>query len=171
MISASAEGQTREHLGHLMDQRRKQLRRQWEDIADHASISATHLRRFRRGQAGVSAIVEARLEEALLWAPGSIKLVLAGQEPILISGIGGVPQDAVGAKAAARTKEAAPDIAAMEAELAQRLAAMTPEEREQFERVIREEEVDYQRRRLRRNLIYAKLLRGEWTPEEPPEDT
>lgn len=71
-------------------------------------------------------------------------------------------EEAVEAKATApESPDATHDVAAMEAEIARYVAEMSPEERRQYERAIREEEEDYDRRRLRRRLIYAKLMRGE----------
>ncbi|MFF4417000.1 hypothetical protein ACFYY8_31150 [Streptosporangium sp. NPDC001559] len=68
-------------LADAMDGRRKELRLRWEEIAERAEISGTHLRRIRRGESGFTDLVEVRLEEALLWSPGSIKAVLGGGEP------------------------------------------------------------------------------------------
>ncbi|TMS00110.1 hypothetical protein [Nonomuraea basaltis] len=68
-------------LAELMNQRRVALRLQWNDVAEQAGISTAHLRKFRSGEAGVSDLVRARLEEALQWASGSIESVLAGGDP------------------------------------------------------------------------------------------
>lgn len=87
-------------LAALMEQRRKTLRLQWEEIAARAQISTTHLRRFRNGGAGISDIVEARLEEALQWAPGSIQRTLAGGNPTPLPGEGGSLMEAAAARAA-----------------------------------------------------------------------
>ncbi|WP_405149530.1 hypothetical protein OG589_14830 [Sphaerisporangium sp. NBC_01403] len=71
----------RTRLAAEMEQRRVMLGVRWEHIAEKARISTTHLRKFRRGDAGISSLVEAALEDALQWERGSIEAVLQGGGP------------------------------------------------------------------------------------------
>lgn len=71
----------RTRLAAEMDRRRVALGLRWENIADKARISTTHLRKFRRGDAGISSVVEAALEDALQWENGSIAAIRRGSDP------------------------------------------------------------------------------------------
>lgn len=71
----------RTRLAAEMDQRRIMLGLRWEHIAEKSRISTTHLRKFRRGDAGASLIVIAALEEALQWERGSVETILQGGRP------------------------------------------------------------------------------------------
>ncbi|WP_051761349.1 hypothetical protein [Microbispora rosea] len=71
----------RTRLADAMDQRRIELGLRWEHIAEKARISTTHLRKFRRGDAGISSVVEAALEDALQWEHGSMATIRDGGEP------------------------------------------------------------------------------------------
>lgn len=71
----------RTRLAAEMDRRRIALGLRWEHIADKARISTTHLRKYRRGDAGASDVVIAGLEDALQWQRGSIAAILQGGQP------------------------------------------------------------------------------------------
>jgi hypothetical protein len=71
----------RTRLADAMDQRRIELGLRWEHIAEKSRISTTHLRKFRRGDAGISSVVEAALEDALQWEHGSMATIRDGGEP------------------------------------------------------------------------------------------
>lgn len=71
----------RTRLADEMDRRRIALSLRWEHIAEKARISTTHLRKFRRGDAGASDVVLAALEDALQWERGSIAAILDGGQP------------------------------------------------------------------------------------------
>jgi len=68
-------------LAHVMNERRVELRMRWDEIATAAKITTAHLRKFRSGEAGVSDLTKARLEDALGWQPGSVDALLAGGNP------------------------------------------------------------------------------------------
>lgn len=155
----------RERLAAEMDRRRIALRLRWEEIAAMAGITTAHLRKFRRGDAGLGAIVEAKAEEALQWEPGSFRRLEAGLEPI--------PRDIASSSTldTAETKAAVPPepsptpfrpqtVEELRAELGMLMAKLTPEERASLEEVIAEEEAELEALRLRRRLTWLRLMRG-----------
>lgn len=73
---------------HLND-RRLNLRLQWQEVADRAKITAAHLRNIRNGQGSLSNLAKANLEHALQWAPGSIDRILAGSGPVEVASVSG----------------------------------------------------------------------------------
>lgn len=69
-------------LAETMNQRRIALGLQWTDVADMAKITTSHLRKYRNGEAGISGLVAARLEQALKWESGSLQRILDDEQPI-----------------------------------------------------------------------------------------
>lgn len=68
-------------LNDLLNQRRTSLRLQWQEVTDRANMSTAHLRNVRTGKASLSDLAKAELEQAVLWAPGSIDSILGGGDP------------------------------------------------------------------------------------------
>lgn len=55
----------------------------WRDLTDAAGISVETLRAIRKGEtAGMGSATEFKLERALRWAPGSIRAVMLGGDPM-----------------------------------------------------------------------------------------
>ncbi|MER6575755.1 hypothetical protein [Nonomuraea sp. NPDC001023] len=94
--------QPRERLTALMEARRVALRLQWGEVAARAGMSTAHLRRIRGGEANLTPLMEAGLEEALQWAPGSIRHILAGRDPVETANVSSTASLALSATATAR---------------------------------------------------------------------
>ncbi len=62
--------------------RKKQLRLQWEEIAEAAGITSAHLRKFRSGETGLRPATQAGLETALAWQAGAFDRIKAGEQPV-----------------------------------------------------------------------------------------
>lgn len=74
-----------DRLNAAMEERRLELNLEWRDIAKHGGLAYETLRALRRtGRA--SALSKRRIENGLLWAPGSIDSVLAGGDPAVAAG-------------------------------------------------------------------------------------
>lgn len=70
-----------------MDQRRKQLRLRWRDVADRAGVSEETIRLIRKGARDESVRetdTEAKVARALGWAPGGIQALREGRQPTLL---------------------------------------------------------------------------------------
>lgn len=70
-----------------MDARRRELGLRWRDVADRAGVSEETIRLLRRGarDASVRATdTEAKVEEALGWADGSIREIRHGRGPTVV---------------------------------------------------------------------------------------
>lgn len=72
---------THSRLTAAIDARRLQLRMEWGELAVKAEMSTAHLRRIRKGEASVTPLMAARLEDALGWTRGSIEAIESGGEP------------------------------------------------------------------------------------------
>lgn len=162
---------SRERLAAAMDQRRIELRLQWEEVASRAGISTAHLRKFRRGGAELGALARAQLEEALQWAPSSLLLVEAGQDPILLpSATSARPAEAEAEESAPRPsphppRERRPTVEELRAEIDAHLARMSPEERAKWEQHMEDADRQLELVMMRRRLSFIRLMRGE--PAEP----
>lgn len=158
----------REVLAAAMEQRRIDLRLRWEEIAAMAGISTAHLRKFRRGEGGLGAVATARLEEALEWAPGSLRSIESGLDPLPLQRNATVRPSTVEAKAIVPSgpapeprQVAGRTIEDIQTEIAEIMSRMTPEEIARFERDIAEEEEELARVIMQRRLRWARLMRGE----------
>ena len=76
-----------ERLGQLMNDRRLQLPKiggktvKWFQVAERAGITVTTLTALRKGQNVPTEDTKRGIEDALLWAPGSVDAILAGGDP------------------------------------------------------------------------------------------
>lgn len=70
----------RERLAEEMDDRRVELRLEWEEVAVAAGISVATLRRIRRG-ASLTKDSAAAVERGLHWLPGSVAAIERGEPP------------------------------------------------------------------------------------------
>lgn len=69
-------------IDQAMDARRIELRLKWKDVITLAGISPQTLSKIRTyGTAGVDALIVAKVEQALRWAPGSLQALTSGGEP------------------------------------------------------------------------------------------
>ena len=71
----------RRRLADAMNERRLELRLQWNDVAERADISTETLRKVRHDQP-MSPLTQTNLEHALQWERCSIDTILDGGEPI-----------------------------------------------------------------------------------------
>ena len=69
-------------LGILMDERRRELRLRWKDVATLAGITYEGIRAVRIGSGGIRALTEEGIEDALQWEHGSIRSVQDGGDPV-----------------------------------------------------------------------------------------
>ena len=70
-------------LDQAMDERRLDLGLKWSELADRTGLSGQALRDIRRGRSVPRELTARHLEEALGWAPGSVRDVLGGARPTL----------------------------------------------------------------------------------------
>jgi hypothetical protein len=69
-------------LGILMDERRRELRLRWKDVAVLAGISYEGIRAVRTGRGDIRALTQLGIEDALQWEHGSIRSVQDGGDPV-----------------------------------------------------------------------------------------
>lgn len=72
-------------LDSWMNDRRRELRIRWTEVADRASMSSENLRKIRRGQISLSEDAADGIERALAWQPGSVEAVMRGERPTVLS--------------------------------------------------------------------------------------
>lgn len=70
-------------LDRLMEQRRIELRMTWGEVAAQSGITRAGLGMIRRGERRPVPLTQARIEDALQWAPGSVEAILDGGKPTL----------------------------------------------------------------------------------------
>lgn len=76
----------RERLARLMDERRRELGKTWDQVADEAGLTKEGLRGIRRGEgATIRPLSKAGIERALRWTPGSVEDILAGGDPGIVA--------------------------------------------------------------------------------------
>ena len=73
--------ETRQRLAGRMEERRRELRLRWRDVAAAGDIALKTLHSVRTGTAGIAALTEAGIEAGLQWKPGSVRSIVAGGEP------------------------------------------------------------------------------------------
>ena len=71
----------RQRLAELMDERRRELRLRWQDVAETGGLSLKTLHSVRTGTAGIAPLTERGIEVGLRWEAGSVGAVLTGGEP------------------------------------------------------------------------------------------
>lgn len=71
----------RQKLAGEMEERRRQLRVNWTEVARRAGKSPQNLLRIRNGEISVTDDAAEGIDEALYWRPGSVHAILAGGEP------------------------------------------------------------------------------------------
>lgn len=76
----------RKRLADVMNQRRRQLRMQWIDVAERAGMGVQNLLRIRTGQIGISEKAADGIDDALGWEPGSVEKILNGGKPTPLGG-------------------------------------------------------------------------------------
>lgn len=72
----------RERLAELMEERRKDLRLRWQDVAETAGLSLKTLHSVRTSDKGMAQLTKTAIEDALRWEHGSVDLILAGGDPV-----------------------------------------------------------------------------------------
>lgn len=89
MTSSSGRGPSRARLAEHMDQRRRELRLTWDQVASRAGINRETLRQIRNGiSESIRPLTAAGIEDALQWEHGSIDAILAGGAPTPTGGGG-----------------------------------------------------------------------------------
>lgn len=154
----------RERFKDVLDEIQKRTNLSQAELAQLAGRNRTQINRWLRAENQPSYGALQKLASAT--SARYPEVASLARELMESAGYGTIPdegdvEEAVEAKATAPTADTPPDISAMEAEIARILASMSPPERARFERVVQEEEDDYQRRRIRHRLLFAKLMRGE----------
>jgi hypothetical protein len=74
--------EARQRLARLMDDRRRDLRLRWQDVAKAGGISLKTLHSVRTGEAGIAPLTESGIEDGLRWEAGSVATILAGGDPL-----------------------------------------------------------------------------------------
>ncbi|MEV7013484.1 hypothetical protein [Streptosporangium sp. NPDC051022] len=144
-------------LADAMDTRRKELRLRWEEIAERAEISGTHLRRIRRGESGFTDVVEARLEEALRWSPGSIEAALKGEEPTPAT-VGSSQEFLTNMATLISHGIDTPTIEELQAEIDTLMGELPEWRRQRLERLIAEEEAELEHLRRSRLKRWKQVI-------------
>jgi hypothetical protein len=70
--------EARLRLARQMDERRRDLRLRWQDVAKAGGISLKTLHSVRTGDAGIAPLTESGIEDGLRWEPGSVAAILDG---------------------------------------------------------------------------------------------
>jgi ABC-type nitrate/sulfonate/bicarbonate transport system substrate-binding protein len=83
--------EARQRLNDLMDARRLELGIPWREVATRAGISYEALRALRAGPGGTADLTARKIDAALGWAPGSVRAILDGGEPVLVGGEDAAP--------------------------------------------------------------------------------
>ena len=73
---------TTHRLGDLMDERRRELRLRWRDVAVLSGVSYEGIRAVRNGTGDIRMLTQRGIEDALQWERGSIRSVLDGGDPV-----------------------------------------------------------------------------------------
>lgn len=82
MESTEGTKERRAQLDRLMDERRKELRIKWVEVARRADMSPQHLIRIRKGRVAISWEAADGINDALRWTRGSVEaFVTDGIEP------------------------------------------------------------------------------------------
>jgi transcriptional regulator with XRE-family HTH domain len=81
MTTSSGRAPARARLAMLMDERRRDLRLTWDQVAGRAGINRETLRQIRTGSGNIRPLSATGIEDALEWDRGSIDRILAGGDP------------------------------------------------------------------------------------------
>ena len=74
--------EARQRLARLMDERRRDLRLRWQDVAEAGGISLKTLHSVRTGEAGIAPLTERGIEAGLRWEGGTVEIILGGGDPV-----------------------------------------------------------------------------------------
>lgn len=72
----------RQQLAEEMNERRRQLRMKWTEVARRAGMTPQNLLRIRNGEISVTDDAADGLDHALLWQRDSVHQILAGGKPV-----------------------------------------------------------------------------------------
>ena len=75
--------EARHRLTELMEDRRRELRLRWQDVAEAGNVSLRALQAARLGDAEIRPLTQRGIEDGLRWPAGYIQAVLDGKEPNL----------------------------------------------------------------------------------------
>lgn len=81
MTSRIGQSAERERLALLMDDRRRELRLTWDQVAAAAGVNRETLRLIRQGDGQIRPLTKDGIEDALQWQRDSIDAILAGGDP------------------------------------------------------------------------------------------
>ncbi len=73
----------RHRLAELMEDRRRELRLRWHDVAEAGRVSLRALQSARLGDAEIRPLTQRGIEDGLRWPQGFVQDVLDGKEPAL----------------------------------------------------------------------------------------
>ena len=71
----------RERLAKLMDDRRKELRLNWQQVSESGGIPIKTLHAVRTGSRDIRDTTQAAIEDGLRWERGSVQAILDGGDP------------------------------------------------------------------------------------------
>jgi len=76
------ESPNRRRLAELMEERRKDLRLRWQDVAEASGLSLKTLHSVRSSDRRVAELTKTGVEDGLRWEHGSVDLILSGGDPV-----------------------------------------------------------------------------------------
>lgn len=74
--------EARQRLADLMDERRQELDKLWQDVGKDGGISLKALHTARTGASGIRPATRRKIEKGLRWERMSVDRVLAGEDPV-----------------------------------------------------------------------------------------
>lgn len=75
--------ESRKRLDELMNERRRELRIKWSEVARRAGMTPQNLLRIRKGDISITWDAADGIDDAMLWTRGSVEAaVLKGRRPI-----------------------------------------------------------------------------------------
>jgi hypothetical protein len=98
----------RERLSQLANDRRLELDLTWEQVAEAAGLTYETIRAARNDNAEIRPLTRRAIAAALQWTPGSVDLILQGDDPVPAGGPPPGPRAAAGAPRLAAVPDAAP---------------------------------------------------------------
>lgn len=85
MTAVNKQSKARQRLAQHMDDRRLDLGLRWTDVAEDSGLTTETLRQVRFGTGEIRGLTMTAIESALGWERGSIRAVLAGGKPTVLT--------------------------------------------------------------------------------------
>lgn len=74
--------ESRRRLDDLMNERRRELRIKWTEVARRAGMTPQNLLRIRKGQISISWDAADGIDDALQWERGGVQAIIDGRIPV-----------------------------------------------------------------------------------------